>query len=202
MCIMIIQALPAILILAALILMGCNVYGSDSGGGGRTVTMHGQPLTLEGKALKVGDEAPAFTAVANDLSTYKFNPKSGQIWILAAVPSLDTSVCSTETRRFNQEATKLSDNVKIVTISMDLPFAQKRWCGAEGVKNVQTISDYRDREFGQDYGVKIKEIGLLARSVFVVDKSGKIVYMQIVPELTQEPDYASALAAARKAAGQ
>ena len=148
----------------------------------------------------MGDAAPAFAAVANDLATYNFAAKPGQVYIIAAVPSLDTSVCSMETKRFNDEAGKLS-NVTILTISMDLPFAQKRWCGAEGVKNLQTISDYRDRAFGKAYGVYIKENGLLARTVFVVGKDGKIAYMQIVPELATEPNYQAALDAAKKAAG-
>ncbi len=164
------------------------------------VTLKGNPLTLVGAEIKTGDAAPAFTAVANDMSTFTFQPKSGKVTIIAAVPSVDTPVCSSETKRFNDEASKIGDNVAILTISMDLPFAQKRWCGAEGVKNLQTISDYRDRAFGEAYGVKIKENGLLARSVFVVDKEGKVIYQQIVAELTKEPDYDAALAAAKKAA--
>ncbi|HEX2973960.1 MAG TPA: thiol peroxidase [Tepidisphaeraceae bacterium] len=163
------------------------------------VAMRGQPLTLVGQPVKVGDVAPAFKAVANDLSTYEFKPEAGRVWILSAVPSLDTSVCSIETRRFNEEATKLGKDVSIVTISMDLPFAQKRWCGAEGVKNLQTVSDYRDRMFGEAYGVRIKENALLARAVFVVGKDGRIAYEQIVPELSKEPDYEAVLKAAREA---
>jgi len=202
MCIMIIQALPAILILAALILMGCNVYGSDSGGGGRTVTMHGQPLTLEGKALKVGDEAPAFTAVANDLSTYKFNPKSGQIWILAAVPSLDTSVCSTETRRFNQEAARLP-NVQILTISVDLPPAQARFCGAEGIdpNRIRMLSDYKEAAFGKAFGTLIPEHRIECRALFVLDKDDTIKHVEYVDEITQEPNYDAALNVVRQLAG-
>jgi len=163
--------------------------------------MRGKGLTLLGPELKAGEAAPDFTAVANDLSTYEFHAKSNQVWIIASVPSLDTSVCSIETKKFNDEASKLPD-VKILTISMDLPFAQKRWCGAEGVKNLQTVSDYRDRAFGKAYGVLIRENMLLARAVFVVGKDGRIAYEQIVPELTQEPDYAAALAAARAAAAK
>jgi thioredoxin-dependent peroxiredoxin len=114
------------------------------------------------------------------------------------VPSLDTPVCDTETRRFNEEAGKLA-GVKVVTVSMDLPFAQKRWCGAAGVANVQTLSDHRDAAFGYAYGMLIKELRLLARSVIVIDKQGMIRYIQIVPEMTHEPDYTAALEAARKA---
>ncbi|HMB96166.1 MAG TPA: thiol peroxidase [Tepidisphaeraceae bacterium] len=165
------------------------------------VTMHGNPVTLVGPTLQVGDAAPAFTAVANDFSSFEFQPASGKVWIIASVPSLDTNVCSNETHHFNQEASKLAADVRILTISMDLPFAQKRWCGAEGVMNLQTISDFRDRQFGQRYGVQIKENGLLARTVFVIDRQGKIAYVQIVPELTHEPDYAPVLDAAKKAAG-
>ncbi|MFI5378086.1 MAG: thiol peroxidase [Tepidisphaerales bacterium] len=178
--------------------MTANVGAAERTG---VVTIRGNALTLVGAELKAGDEAPAFTAVANDMSTFTFKPKSGKVTIIAAVPSVDTPVCSTETKRFNEEASKLGDDVAILTISMDLPFAQKRWCAAEGVKNLQTISDYRDRAFGEAYGVKIKESGLLARSVFVVDKQGKVVYQQTVAELTREPDYEAALAAAKKAAG-
>ena len=165
------------------------------------VSLRGKPLTLLGPQLKVDDLAPDFSAVANDMATYRFSNRSGAVWVLASVPSLDTPVCSIETRRFNEEASKLS-GVKILTISMDLPFAQARWCGAEGVKNVQTLSDSRDRAFGTAYGLRIKENGLLARAVFVINKTGRIAYVQIVPELSQEPDYDSALAAARKAAGE
>lgn len=169
----------------------------------RSVTMKGNPLTLGGSEVKVGDKAPDFVAINNDLKAVKFTDLcKGKVCIIASVPSLDTSVCSIETRRFNQEAASLGANVCIVTVSMDLPFAQKRWCGAEGVKNVTTVSDYRDRAFGQAYGVKINELGLLARAVFVVDACGKIVYEQIVPEIASEPDYDSALKAAKLAAGK
>jgi thioredoxin-dependent peroxiredoxin len=165
------------------------------------VTMRGKPLTLLGPDLQVGQTAPSFTAVANDMSTYTFTPGDGKVWIIASVPSLDTKVCSSETHHFNQEAGELGPDVKILTISMDLPFAQKRWCGAEGTVNLQTISDFRDREFSQNYGVRIKENGLLARTVFVIDRTGKIVYIQIVPDITHEPDYAPVLEAAKQAAG-
>ena len=162
------------------------------------VTMKGSPLTLVGKEIKVGQKAPDAELVANDLSAVSLSSLCrGKVSIITSVPSLDTSVCDLETRRFNEEAGKLP-GVKVVTLSMDLPFAQKRWCGAAGVTNVQTVSDHRDASFGQAYGLLIKELRLLARAVIVVDKKGVIRYMQIVPEVTQEPDYAAALEAARK----
>ena len=164
------------------------------------VTMQGKPVTLQGQTPAVGDHAPGFTAVANNMSTFTFMP-GGKVWILTAVPSLETKVCSVETRRFNEEAAKLGADAGVITVSMDLPFTQKKWCGAEGIERVKTVSDYRDRAFGLMYGVRIKESGLLSRSVFVVDRSGKIVYEEIVPELSREPNYAAALAAAKLAGG-
>jgi len=164
------------------------------------VTMKGGPLTLFGEGVKVGDRAPDFTAVANDMSAASLGQYAGKTVIIASVPSLDTPVCDVETRRFNKEASGLGDNVVILTVSMDLPFAQKRWCGAAGVDRVITLSDHRDASFGIAYGVLVKELRLLARAVFVVDSKGVIRHAQIVGELTLEPDYAAALAAARKAA--
>lgn len=164
------------------------------------VTVRGNPLTLLGNEAKVGDRAPSFNAVDNAGQVVQpLQATEGKVRILAAVPSLDTPVCDTETRRFNQEAAALGENVEIVTISMDLPFAQKRWCGAAGVERVKTYSDHREASFGENYGVLIKQNRLLARSVFVVDKQGKVVYSEIVPELTSEPNYDKALAAARAA---
>lgn len=182
--------------LAAVVLVASQLQASEQAR--HAVTLRGKEVTLVGNQAKVGEPAPAFAAVANDLSTFEFKPGDGQVWIVASVPSLDTPVCHAETRRFNEEASKLP-GVKVLTISMDLPFAQKRWCGAEGIKNLQTVSDYRDRAFGKAYGVYIKENGLLARAVWVIGKDGKVVYTQLVPELTKEPEYDSALAAARKA---
>ena len=163
------------------------------------VTMKGSPLTLVGSEVKVSDPAPDFEVVANDLSAVKFSSFRGKVCIIASVPSLDTSVCDTMTRRFNKEAGKLGDDVVILTISMDLPFAQSRWCGAAGVDNVQTFSDHRDAGFGAAYGVLIKELRLLARAIFVVDKEGVVRYKEIVDELTNEPDYGAALKAAEGA---
>ncbi|MGC8602170.1 MAG: thiol peroxidase [Desulfomonilaceae bacterium] len=163
------------------------------------VTFKGNPLTLIGKEVKVGDMAPDFTALANDLSTVNLSSFRGKPLIISSVPSLDTPVCDMSTRRFNQEATSLGDEVTILTVSMDLPFAQARWCGAAGVKNIVTLSDHKDASFGMAYGLLIKELRLLARSVFVIDKEGKIQYFQLVPEVAQEPDYDSALNALRNA---
>jgi len=160
------------------------------------VTMQSRPLTLLGNTVKVGQEAPDFEVVANDLSTVKFSSFRGKVCIISSVPSLDTSVCDKMTRRFNEEAVGLGEDVAVLTISMDLPFAQKRWCGAAGVNNVQVFSDHRSASFGTAFGVLIKELRLLARAVFVVDKDGIIRYMQIVSELTNEPYYQSALDAA------
>ncbi|MBN1392253.1 MAG: thiol peroxidase [Sedimentisphaerales bacterium] len=163
----------------------------------RTVTMKGTPLTLLGKEVKVGDSAPDFEVIANDMSAVRFSSYQGKVCIITSVPSLDTSVCDIETRRFNEEADKLGSDVTVLTISMDLPFAQKRWCGAAGVENVQTLSDYREASFGKAYGVLIKELQLLARAVFVVDKKGTIRYIQIVKETASEPDYEAALNAVK-----
>ena len=161
------------------------------------VTMKGEPLTLLGKVVKVGDKAQDFKVTANDLSAVDFASFRGRVCIITSVPSLDTSVCDKMTRRFNEEASKLGKDVVVLAISMDLPFAQKRWCGAAGIKNVQTLSDYRDASFGTAFGVLIKELRLLARAVFVVDRDGVIRYSQIVKELTNEPDYQPALDAAK-----
>ncbi len=159
------------------------------------ITMKGKPLTLVGQEVKVGDPAPDFTALANDLSEFQFSSLKGQICVISAVPSLDTPVCDIETRRFNDEAAKMGEAVKLLTVSMDLPFAQKRWCGAAGVENLKTYSDHRDAAFGLAYGVLIKELRLLARAVFVVDKDGKLQHVQLVKELTNEPDYDAVLKA-------
>ena len=162
------------------------------------ITMKGQPLTLLGKEIKVGEAARDFEVLANDLSAVKLSSYRGKVCIISSVPSLDTSVCDTMTRRFNQEAVNLGDDVVVLTISMDLPFAQKRWCGAADVKNVQILSDHRDASFGTTFGVLIKELRLLARAVFVVDKEGVVRYVQMVNELTNEPDYEAALRAAKE----
>jgi thiol peroxidase len=161
------------------------------------VTIFGNPLTLLGDAVTVGQKAPAFTALDNDLNPKGLADYAGKVLLIAAVPSLDTPVCDTETRRFNTEAAKLGADVHVLTISMDLPFAQKRWCAAAGIDQVTTLSDHRDASFGTAWGVLIKELRLLARSVFVVGKDGLVKYIEMVPEATKEPDYDAALAAAK-----
>lgn len=162
------------------------------------VTMKGNPITLMGTEPQVGDKAPDFVAIDNDLNPVSFDSFRGKVCIVSSVPSLDTPVCDMETRRFNDEAGRLGDDVEILTISMDLPFAQKRWCGAAGVDRVQTLSDHRDAAFGQAYGVLIKGLRLLARAVFVVDKEGTIRYMELVKEIASEPDYDSILTAVKE----
>ncbi len=162
------------------------------------ITRRGNPLTLMGDELRVGDAAPEFVVLDNDLSPVTLSSFRGKVCIISSVPSLDTPVCDTETRRFNEEAGKLGDEVVILTVSMDLPFAQKRWCGLAGVDKVTTLSDHRDAAFGKAYGVLIKELRLLARAVFVVDREGRIQYIQLVKELTEEPNYEAVLDAVKK----
>jgi thiol peroxidase len=164
-----------------------------------TVKFKGNPLTLVGNLPSADTKAPDFEAIANDLSPFKLSELKGKVIVICSVPSFDTPVCDTEVRKFNERATSLGDDVAVLAISMDLPFAQKRWCGAAGVKNVQTLSDHKQGSFGSSYGVLIKESRLLARAVFVVDKKGVIRYIQVVDELSHEPDYEAALKAAKEA---
>lgn len=168
------------------------------------VTFKGNPVPLTGSEIKPGQSAPDFTVVDNGLAPVRLSDARGKVVILSAVPSLDTPVCDTETRRFNEEASKLGGAAEIWTISMDLPFAQKRWCGAAGVSRVRTLSDFRDRSFAQSYGVLVKDgplAGLSARAVFVVGKDGTVKHVEYVKEITSEPNYEGALNAARAAAG-
>jgi thiol peroxidase len=163
----------------------------------------GNPVTLAGPEIKPGQDAPDFAAVDTSLAPVRLSGARGKVVILSSVPSLDTPVCDTETRRFNEEASKLGGNAEVWTISMDLPFAQKRWCGAAGVSRVKALSDFRDRSFGQSYGVLVKDgplAGLNARAVFVVGKDGKVKHVEYVKEIATEPNYEAALSAARQAA--
>lgn len=162
------------------------------------ITMKGNPLTLVGNEIKVGDKAPDFIALDNNLAPLRLSSFKGKGCVLASVPSLDTPVCDMETRKFNEEASRLGADVVFLTISMDLPFAQRRWCGTSGVTKVQTLSDHRDASFGTSYGVLIKELRLLARAVFVVDQEGIIQHAQLVKEVTQEPNYDAVLSALKK----
>ena len=161
------------------------------------ITFGGAPLTLVGTTPAVGDAAPDATLLDNDLNPVTISSFAGKVMVVSVVPSLDTGVCDLQTRRFNEEAAGLGDDVQILTISMDLPFAQARWCGAAGVDQLQTLSDHRTAEFGDAYGLTIKELRLLARAVLVIDADGVVRYVQIVPEVTEHPDYDAAIAAAK-----
>lgn len=164
----------------------------------RTVTMQGRPMALVGEEIKVGMTAPDFKVTANDMLPMKFSRTyGGKVAVISAVPSLDTAVCDLQTRRFNKEAEALGPDVGVLTVSMDLPFAQKRWCGAAGVKAVRTFSDYQKADFGKSWGILIKDLRLLARAVFIVDKDGIVKYVQLVPEVSKEPDYEEVLTALR-----
>ncbi len=159
------------------------------------VTMRGNPLTLVGDEVRVGEKAPEFELLDNGLAPVSLSAYGGKVVVIVSVPSLDTPVCDLETRRFNQEAANLSDRVAVLAVSMDLPFAQKRWCGAAGVSHVTALSDHRGASFGLAYGLLIKELRLLARAVIVVDPGGKIRYVELVKEIGDEPNYEAALKA-------
>jgi thioredoxin-dependent peroxiredoxin len=163
------------------------------------VTMKGNPITLLGPRIEPNEDAPDFTALKDLKTAVRLSETNGKVRILLSVPSLDTPVCSLETKRFNQEAAQLPGDVVVQVVSIDTPFAMARWCGAEDVSNVQTLSDFRDRDFGKKYGVEIKELGIYARAAFVVDKQGVVVYSEYVPDVVQEPNYAAILDAAKAA---
>lgn len=162
-----------------------------------SITFGGKPVTLLGNGVKVGDTAPDFKVLANDSSEVTLADSKGKVRIFSVVPSLDTGVCDAQTRKFNELAASLGDDVVIYTVSVDLPFAQRRWCGAAGIDAVQTVSDHRYLSFGEAYGVVIKELRLLARSVFVVDQNDKVVYVEVVPEGTDHPNYDAPIEAAK-----
>lgn len=161
------------------------------------ITFGGSPLTLVGKEVIVGDVAPNFTVIKTDLSPLSLNDLKGKTVVISAMPSIDTPVCEMQTIRFNKEAAKLED-VVILTISMDLPFALNRFCGAKDIKNAITTSDYKDREFSHNYGLYIKELGLTSRAVIIIDKNGKIAYTEYLKEITEEPNYDAALETLKK----
>jgi thiol peroxidase len=167
---------------------------------GGQVKMHGKPVVLGGMSLKVGDKAPDFELVDQSLKPVRLSDYPG-VKVLVVVPSLDTSVCNVEARRFNTEAAKLGNKIKLLVISEDLPFAQARWCKEAGVDRIQTLSDHRTGSFGDAYGLMMQGMRLLARAVLVVDADNRIRYIQVVDEVSTEPDYDAALAAARQAAG-
>lgn len=158
----------------------------------------GNPITLIGPELKVGDTAPDFRLNKNLLEEVSLKDFDGKIKLISVVPSLDTGVCDAQTRRFNQEAAELGEDVVILTVSVDLPFAQARWCGAAGVDRVITLSDYKDNSFGKAYGVLIKEFVLDHRAVFVIDKENKIRYVEVLKEMSEHPDYEKPIAAVKE----
>ena len=162
------------------------------------VTVKGNPVTLIGSEVKVGDKATDFTVVDGDLKDIRLKDFAGKMKMISVSASLDTPVCDTQARRFNQEAAKLPEDVVILNITMDLPFAISRFCTTAGIDKVHAYSDHREASFGNAYGVLIKELRLLARSIFIIDKNDVIRYIEIVPELTNHPDYDKALGALKK----
>lgn len=162
------------------------------------VSLKGNPITLTGKEVKVGEKAPMFKALNNSLEEVSLDKFKNKIKVVASVPSLDTPVCDSEIKRFNDEAASLRDDIIIIFISMDLPFAQKRFCQAFDIKKVKTLSDYRDADFGEKYGILIKELRLLARAIFIIDKEDRIRYIELVPEVSSPPNYDKALEALKK----
>lgn len=163
------------------------------------ITMRGNPQRVEGRCVEEGSQAPAFTLTGGDLSDVTRESFAGKVLVLVSIPSIDTPVCAIETKKFNQEATNLSADVVVASVSRDLPFALKRWCAAEGVQRVATLSDHKHRSFGKAFGVDLPDLGILARAVFVIDKSGTVVHVDYVSEIADEPDYAAALSAVRGA---
>ncbi len=162
------------------------------------VTMKGNPLTLQGPDIKVGDKAPDFSVLDGELRDVKLSDYKGKIKVISVTPSLDTSVCDLQLRRFNHEAASLPGDVVVLNISMDLPFAIARFCTAAEIDRAKALSDHRDASFGNAYGVLIKELRLLARSIFIIDKNDVVRYREIVPEETRHPDYEKALSALNK----
>jgi thiol peroxidase len=166
----------------------------------RQTTLKGGPLTLAGPELKAGDKAPDFTLVDNNLKPVTLKDTGTNVRIISVVPSLDTPVCDAQTKRFNEEAAKLP-GVDILTVSMDLPFAQKRWCGAFGVDKVKMLSDHKDGSFGASYGTLIQDLRIESRAIFVLDQNNRVVHAEYVPEVGNHPNYEAALAAARRGGG-
>lgn len=164
------------------------------------VKVKGNPVILLGEEIKVGQSAPNFTVLDNNLKEVKSGEYGGKIRLIASVPSLDTPVCDAEIHNFNKEAANISKDIVIIFISMDLPFAQKRFCQDNDIDNVKTFSDHRDTDFGLKYGVLIKELRLLSRAIFIIDKAGAVKYVEYVPELSSHPDYQAALSALKNLA--
>lgn len=164
----------------------------------KTITFGGNPVTLSGEQVKAGDKAPEFTALDNSMKPVKLSDFKGKLKLISVFPSIDTSVCSVQNHKFNKAASDFGDKVAFIAISNDLPFALKRFCGAEGINNLVTLSDHRDLEFGTNYGFLIKELRLLARGVVVIDKDNVIRYVEYVPEIASEPNYEAALSALKQ----
>ena len=165
------------------------------------VTLNGRPLTVLGQRLHVGDKAPAFTAIDTNYRQVQGSAYAGKVRLISVIPAIDTNVCSAQTRRFNEAAGALGDDVVVLTVSVDLPPTQKRWCGAAGVDRVEMLSDHRDVSFGNAYGTHIKELRQEQRAIFVVDENDKVTYVEYVPEIGRHPDYEAALAAVKEASG-
>lgn len=164
----------------------------------RSATLKGNPITLLGPELKVGDKAPDFKLNKDLMTEVSLSDYAGKVKLISVVPSLDTGVCDAQTKRFNEEAASFGDSVVVLTVSVDLPFAQARWCGANGVERVETLSDYKTNAFGEAYGVLIKELRLDMRAIFVVDQNDTIQYVQYLDEMSEHPDYEQAIAAVKK----
>jgi len=162
------------------------------------ITMKGNPLTLIGNELKEGDKAPDFVVLNENMEIRTLDSYRGKYKVISVTPSLDTPVCDLQLQWFNEDASSEPDDVVVLNISMDLPFAIKRFCATKGIKNVEALSDHREASFGQNWGVLIKELRLLARSIFIVDKSDVVRYVQIVQEQTNEPDYKDAIGTLRE----
>ena len=162
------------------------------------ITFGGDKVNLEGKEIKVGDVAPSFKAVNKDLTDFNSEDLKGKIVVYSVAPSIDTPVCALQATTFNEEATKLSDDVKIVTVTVDLPFAQERFCSVKGIDNADIVSDYRYKEFGQKFGFMMEELQLLARGVVIVDRDGKVAYVEYVPEVTNDVNFDKALEEVKK----
>ena len=160
-------------------------------------TLKGNPLTLIGTELKKGDQAPDFKLNKSLVDVVTLQDFAGKVKLISVVPSIDTGVCDAQTRRFNEEASKLGENVVVLTVSVDLPFAQARWCGTAGIDNITLLSDYRDNNFGKAYGVLIKDLHLDFRSIFVIDENNTIQYVEILSEMTEHPNYEEALQAVK-----
>ena len=165
-----------------------------------SVTFKGNAVQTNGDLPRVGEQAPDFTLVATDMSPVSLSDSAGKVRIISVVPSVDTAVCSLETKRFNTEMDSLPDNVVGYTVSVDTPFAQKRWCAAEGVEKMQLLSDFKGQKFLKDWGMYLSDLGIAARGVFIVDGDGKIAYSQLVPEVAEEPNYSEVLEKAKQLA--